>query len=274
MFSTAFFVQALLVSAAFAIPSSKERFASRKARRSAGVTALKHQSKPANLITNPTTKTTTNTTHELLSDNWAGAILIADVATYESVTATFTVPVPESTVEGEEQCASAWVGIDGDTCDTAILQTGIDLCALDGEIGFDAWFEFFPAVSEDFDDITISNGDVITLTATVTSATSGTLEIINESTGVGVLATVSSTASLCQFNAEWIVEDFEECEGSDCFLVPFADFGVVEFTGAQATTISGGIQTAGEAQTIDIVQDVQLTASGVSGTVVVVEYIG
>jgi hypothetical protein len=273
MFSTAFLVQALLVSAAFAIPSSKERFASRKARRSTGVTPLKHQSKPANLITSPTAKTATNTTHELLSDNWAGAILIADVPTYTSVTATFTVPVPSSTVEGEEQCASAWVGIDGDTCITAILQTGIDLCALDDEIGFDAWFEFFPAVSEDFD-IVINAGDSITLIATVTGLNSGTLEVINNSEGTAVLATVSSTASLCQFNAEWIVEDFEECEGTDCFLVPFADFGIFEFTGAQATTITGGVQVAGDAQTIDISQGEQLTASGVSGTVVVVEYIG
>ncbi|KAF4500527.1 glycosyl hydrolase family 43 [Fusarium agapanthi] len=37
--------------------------------------------------------------------------------------------------------ASAWVGIDGDTCQTAILQTGISFYA-DGS--FDAWYEWIP----------------------------------------------------------------------------------------------------------------------------------
>lgn len=268
MFSAAFLVQVLLTSAAFAIPSSKERFASRRARRSASVPKT-HQSKPANIISS---QTPTNVTHELLSENWAGAILIADTATYTGVTATFTVPIPESTVEGEEQCASAWVGIDGDTCDTAILQTGIDLCALDGEVGYLAWYEFFPAVSEDFS-LAINPGDSITVIATVQSANSGTLEVINNSEGVGQAITVSSTSSLCLVNAEWIVEDFEECEGDDCFLVPFADFGTIEFTGAEASTTAGTVVTAAGAQTIDIVQGEQLTVSGISGSTVVVEYI-
>lgn len=61
----------------------------------------------------------TNKTNVEYSSNWAGAILIG--SGYTSVTGTFTVPTPSSTGSG-----SAWVGIDGDTCSTAILQTGID----------------------------------------------------------------------------------------------------------------------------------------------------
>lgn len=37
--------------------------------------------------------------------------------------------------------ASAWVGIDGDTCETAILQTGIDFTYRLGAVSFDAWYE-------------------------------------------------------------------------------------------------------------------------------------
>ncbi|KAJ6576837.1 peptidase A4 family-domain-containing protein [Mycena sp. CBHHK59/15] len=51
-----------------------------------------------------------------------------------------------------------------------------------------------------------------------------------------VSKTLTSSARLCQENAKWIVEDFEE-NGS---LVPFANFGTVSFTGAKATTSSRG----------------------------------
>ncbi|KAF8444750.1 hypothetical protein L210DRAFT_3530901 [Boletus edulis BED1] len=39
------------------------------------------------------------------------------------VTGTFTVPSPSGSAGS---AASAWVGIDGDTCQNAILQTGVD----------------------------------------------------------------------------------------------------------------------------------------------------
>ena len=59
--------------------------------------------------------------------------------TYKSVTATFVVPTPKSPSGsgGGTHSASAWVGIDGDTCDTAILQTGVDFTYSDGEVSYD-----------------------------------------------------------------------------------------------------------------------------------------
>ncbi|KAF5391596.1 hypothetical protein D9757_002547 [Collybiopsis confluens] len=270
MFSTAFLVQALLASAVFALPSSKDRMAARRARR-----GVSRQSKPANLITSQFVTDATNTTHEEFSSNWAGAILIASTATYKSVTGTFTVPTPKSTGGSAEQCATAWVGIDGDTCDTAILQTGVDFCVTGSSVEFDGWYEFFPgkrsAASFDFSGISFSAGDSVTLTATVASATSGTLTIKNNSKGQTVSKAVTSSAKLCQTNAEWIVEDFEECEGSSCSLVPFANFGTVQFTGASATTASGTLTPAG-ATIIDIEQNTILTKSSVSGSTITVVY--
>lgn len=43
-----------------------------------------------------------------------------------------------------QYAASAWVGIDGDTADNSILQTGVDFYAEGGEVGFDAWYEWYP----------------------------------------------------------------------------------------------------------------------------------
>jgi hypothetical protein len=58
----------------------------------------------------------------------------------QSVTATFTVPVPSIPPGGDDSTtywASAWVGIDGDTCGNAILQTGLDFGVQGSGIGYD-----------------------------------------------------------------------------------------------------------------------------------------
>lgn len=89
----------------------------------------------------------TNVSNVEYSENWAGAVIISSDIT--SVTAEITVPSVSSSdsSSSSEQCASAWVGIDGDTCETAILQTGIDFCVEDGESYYDAWYEWYPGES-------------------------------------------------------------------------------------------------------------------------------
>ena len=55
------------------------------------------------------------------------------------MTGTFTVPTPSGS-----GAASAWVGIDGDTCETAILQTGVDFTVSGGEVSYDGTFTAAP----------------------------------------------------------------------------------------------------------------------------------
>lgn len=170
------------------------------------------------------------TSHVSYSTNWAGAVMIG--TGYTTVTGTFTVPTPKVPTGGSSAktySASAWVGIDGDTCSSAILQTGIDFNIKGSSVSYDAWYEWYPQVAHDFTGLAISAGDKITVTVTASSKKTGTAVIKNETTGKSVSHSFTSgTASLCETNAEWIVEDFEE--GSS--LVPFADFGTVTFTGA------------------------------------------
>lgn len=83
-----------------------------------------------------------NTTETEYSTNWSGAVIISKDIT--SVSAVVTIPSASSAGGKGEQCASAWVGIDGDTCETAILQTGVDMCYENGEASFDAWYEWYP----------------------------------------------------------------------------------------------------------------------------------
>lgn len=200
----------------------------------------------------------TNKTNVEYSSNWAGAILIG--TGYTSVTGTFTVPTPSTTGSG-----SAWVGIDGDTCDTAILQTGIDWTKSGSSITYDAWYEWYPDYAYDFSGISLAAGDSITVTVTATSKTAGTAVIENNTNGDKVTHTFTNEGSegdLCEYNAEWIVEDFEE--GSS--LVKFADFGTVTFTGASATDGSGSVGVSG-ATIIDIEQSSKvLTDCSTSGS--------
>ncbi|EIW84065.1 hypothetical protein CONPUDRAFT_51478 [Coniophora puteana RWD-64-598 SS2] len=245
MYKFAVLTSLLLASTALAAP--KSRIASRLARRA----AQGRQSLPAKRISNTE-----------YSENWAGAVYASGDGTYTAVTGTFTVPTP--TTEG---AAAAWVGIDGDTCDTAILQTGVDFTYSDGEVSYDAWYEWYPDYAYDFSGITISAGDVIRATVTATSTTSGTAVIENTTTGQTVTEDLTSTYALCEENAEWIVEDFEE-NGA---LVELTDFGTVTFTDAYATTSSGEVTPSG-ATAIDIEQNGEVYTSVTIGDDVTVQY--
>lgn len=200
-----------------------------------------------------------NVTFVEYSSNWAGAVLIG--TGYTSVSGTITVPTPSSS-GSSEAAGAAWVGIDGDTCDTAILQTGIDWYVEGSSVSYDAWYEWYPDYSYDFSGITISAGDSIYMTVTATSTTSGTATVENLTTGVTKTESFTGVTdgSLCEYNAEWIVEDFEECTGSSCELVPFADFDTVTFTSATAIK-SGTTVTPSGATIIDIEQNGEVLTS-------------
>jgi hypothetical protein len=132
-------------------------------------------------------------------------------------------------------------------------------------ITYDAWYEWYPDYAYDFSGIPLSAGDSITVTVTATSKTAGTATIKNNTTGKTVkhsFSNVASVGDLCEYNAEWIVEDFEQ--GSS--MVQFADFGTVTFTGASAKTGSGTVGVSG-ATIIDIEQNNKvLTNCSTSGS--------
>lgn len=128
--------------------------------------------------------------------------------------------------------------------------------------------------SDDFSGITISEGDSILMTVVATSKTSGTATIENLTTGTTVKETFTGVTdgSLCEYDAEWIVEDFEEC-GNTCELVPFADFGTVTFTDVSAIK-SGSTVTPSSATIIDIEQSGKvLTSCSASSSEVTCTYV-
>jgi len=271
-FSTALFTNLLAASAVLAAPRNSKRgghgLATRVARREAARSGQPLKLTEASEALRTEAIETGNATHVTLeSTNWAGGILTAPPAgqTFNAVSARFTVPTPSKPagVSGSSFAASAWVGIDGDTAQNAILQTGVDFnVASSGAVSFDAWFEWFPNFATDFTGIPISAGHVIQLSVTSTSSSTGTAVIENVSTGVTVskaLTAPSTNAHLQGVNAEWIVEDFEEGDS----LVPFADFGTVIFSDAVAQTASGSV-TLADADPIILVSSANKALTSVS----------
>ncbi|VDB84310.1 unnamed protein product [Peniophora sp. CBMAI 1063] len=255
----------VLAGSALAAPklTSRERFARRLERRSAG------RSSQPKIASEGLAALATNNSHVEYSSNWAGAVLSKTTATWTAVTGTFTVPTPKAPSGSTTAYASAWVGIDGDTCGNAILQTGVDFNVESGRVSYDAWYEWYPDYAYDFSGISFSAGDSVTTTVKATSKTGGTATVKNNSKGTSVTHTFSGQPSLCEYDAEWIVEDFESNGG----LVPFANFGTVTFTGASATSSSGSVGPSG-ATIIDIEQSNKvLTSCSASSSSVTCSYV-
>nr|GAT47110.1 predicted protein [Mycena chlorophos] len=218
------------------------------------------------------THKSTNESHTVTySNNWAGAVFESPPNTYRSVTGTFVVPTPQVPAGGAANgtySGSIWVGIDGATCDSAILQTGIDFTINNGQVSYDAWYEYYPAYAYDFSGISISAGNTIKLTVSAVGNNAGTVSIRNLSTGQLVSRPLVSTAHLCLQNAEWIVEDYQ-AGGS---LVPFASFSpAVTFTNAVATLKNGRTTGPAGSVLVDIKQSDQIltTVSTGAGSVTV-----
>ena len=133
-----------------------------------------------------------------------------------------------------------------------------------------AWYEWYPDYAYDFSGISFSPGDSVTLTVTASSTTSGTAVITNNSKGKTVTKSITSSSALCEQDAEWIVEDFMENDE----VVPFANFGSVVFTVAEATTKKSGTVGPTGSNTFDTEQNgVILTNVSTSTSSVSVVYV-
>ncbi|KAF2673935.1 acid proteinase [Microthyrium microscopicum] len=250
----------LLATTALAAPFTSHRRARRDAQRT-------RRSLPRQ---NATMIQSTDGSNIDYDSNWAGAVLIG--SGYTSVTGTITVPVPSAPSGGSrntEYSASAWVGIDGDTCQSAILQTGVDFYVQNGKTSYDAWYEWYPDYSYTFDGFAVNAGDSISMTVTSAGTSGGSAVITNHGTGKTVTHTFTGQqGALCNTNAEWIVEDFSSGDS----LVPFADFDAVTFTGASAVSNGQTVDVDGST-IVDIRQNNQvLTDCSAGGSSVTCSY--
>ncbi len=111
-----------------------------------------------------------------------------------------------------------------------------------------------------------------------TSKTSGSATLENLTTGQKVTQTFTdvTAGSLCETSAEFIIEDFEECneDGSDCQAVPFASFTpAVKFSEASATENGKSVSLSGAVISEVIVNNKDLTKCSTSGSTLTCSYV-
>ncbi|KAJ3907270.1 aspergillopepsin-2 heavy chain [Lentinula edodes] len=218
---------------------------------------VSRRSNPSSRIEGPqpqTAGTSSNATIQY-SGNWSGAVLVSPPTgeTFNSAVGTFTVPSMPS-VNGNG-AAAAWVGIDGDTFATAILQAGVFFSVTDETVEYGAWYEWWPnyATDIDTDDFPVSAGDVITVNIDASSNSEGIVTLTNESAGKSFVINLTSPTKLSYLggqNAEWIIEDYTQNGG----LVPLANWGTVTFVNASASTSANNTLGLEDATIFDIEQ--------------------
>ncbi|KAM0455136.1 hypothetical protein ACHAPV_008027 [Trichoderma viride] len=207
------------------------------------------------------------------SNNWSGVAILQSGVT--EVSGTFTVPVPKLPPGGDPNtayCGVAWVGIDGWFNDD-LIQTGVLWCISENQASYNPWYEYLPGPITFINEVTVSGGSVVTVTATKTGDNSGITTLTVDGT------TVSHTfsgegSSLPGSSAEWIVEDYS-LEVEEQILVPFADFGNVTFTDASAV-VNGATITPAEGSwlIIDMVQnETSLTSTTLFGNKLNINYV-
>ncbi|GJE98376.1 peptidase G1 family domain-containing protein [Phanerochaete sordida] len=207
--------------------------------------------------------------------HWAGAVLNAPAHTWQSITASFTVPALRAPAEGDNAryAASLWVGLDGDTCTRASLRSGVDMViSAGGASSYHAWWEWQPAARGSFDDFDVAPGDTITanVVADNVTGTSGTVILTNLRSGQSATRALLGTVPLCGRDAAWAVVEVVEVGRAE----PLADFRSVTFTNAAAF---GGMGIVGpeNAKLVEIEQHGRvLTDVTVESGSVEVSYIG
>jgi hypothetical protein len=171
------------------------------------------------------------------STNWSGYAVHSSAVRFRNATATWRQPAA-ACLSQTATYSSFWVGIGGyrKTSD-ALEQIGTELdCSSDGTETISAWYELVPSAAHTIH-MTIDSGDRISAAVRVDDARV-TVTLRDRTRGTEFTRTVLDH-TLDVTSAEWITEAPSECSGSDCTVLPLADFGTAHFLSAAATTTSG-----------------------------------
>ncbi|KAK3401789.1 concanavalin A-like lectin/glucanase domain-containing protein [Sordaria brevicollis] len=136
------------------------------------------------------------------------------------------------------QAAAAWIGIDGDSWTSALLQAGT-VCKINNSTGIvenEVWWQWVPSGAYTVANIPVFAGDWFDITLNTTSSTTASITIANTNRGYTYTINASQGATLARVDADWVVE--RPYYGTS--LAGFAQFTQVWFQNAYATLTSGG----------------------------------
>ena len=171
-------------------------------------------------------------TQNLSSLDWAGYIITSDFANPKPVVTSVCGSwiVPEITASQQDAFSATWVGIGGQS-DKTLIQIGTEQDSTDGQPVYFAWYEALPDYSIAISEMSISAGDKITASISLTDSASNMwlVSIEDESKGQRFEKTLGYESS--RLSAEWIVErpTINNLVGN------LAQFSSVTFTSLEAT---------------------------------------
>jgi hypothetical protein len=206
------------------------------------------------------------------STNWAGYAVTG--ATFTSITASWVQPAVTCPTN-QQQDAAFWVGIDGfQKGSNTVEQTGTDSDCNKGSKKkpggptYYAWWELFPAGSNNLSTASFPVGPGDTMTATVNgSGTTFNLTIQDVSRGWTFSTPALTASGATGSSAEWITEAPSICKGSACNTSKLADFGLVSFTNAAAdgAPVSSALFTQNQIDMMKGKKTVKAATSSITG---------
>jgi hypothetical protein len=170
------------------------------------------------------------------SQNWAGYAVTG--ATFSNVAGSWTQPTG-TCPKNQLQEAAFWVGIDGySSSDPTVQQIGTDSDCTKGKgkkgggPHYYAWYQLYPESDVVLSSSTypVTPGDAIT--ASVSTYGSGYILSISDGSKWHFYTGQTPEIQPQNSSAEWIAE--APCTGSNCKILPLADFGSIGFTSASA----------------------------------------
>jgi hypothetical protein len=173
---------------------------------------------------------------DISSLSWAGYVVTRNALGSEQgfvgVNASWT--VPQLNVSSGNGYSSAWVGIGGQL-DRTLIQVGTEHDVIDGHQSYSAWYEMLPGFAVTLPDLTISPGDTIVASLSLTnpSINQWDIQIIDQSTAKSFSTNVFYNSTLS--SAECVIERPTVSNQ----ISPMANFGSVTFSGCNLWVSNG-----------------------------------
>ena len=166
------------------------------------------------------------------STNWTGYVRTGTLGSFTQISGSWTVPAPDCT--GTASSASAtWAGIGGfKAADPTLIQAGTEQDCDSGSPGYYAWWEGYPAPSQDIStsgQYPVSPGDQMSVTISSSLLLVWSIGIHDLTAGWTYSTTTPFVAA--GESAEWIEEaPLEASLSSGTAQATLADFGGVSFS--------------------------------------------
>jgi Peptidase A4 family len=192
-----------------------------------------------------------STVNEDDSGNWSGASLNNPASgPFAGVAASWNVPTLTS-LDESGQSISIWVGLDGQSADVPLLQTGVAGSFQNGGASWYAWTEWLSAGGlqppQVVSNLPVQAGDTVAVQIWVTSPSTATVILQNVSSvsqsAVMLPVTAPPGTIVLGATAEWIVERPLLADQS---FAPLPDYSPVTFTECAAWSSAAGGNKATE----------------------------